>query len=347
MSQPSLVPPSGCDTFASSSKELSPAEHILPGFFTGNIMSVISSLATSLNQSELEVRAYLSNASGKYKVYRIPKRTTGFRIIAQPAKALKEYQRAFLQRYRFPIHECAMAYQKGKSIRDNALAHAHNRYLLKTDLEDFFNSITPDIFWRCAELSSVDVQLFLPEDRRYVDQILFWKPTKRSTRLVLSVGAPSSPIISNFCLYEFDKLIHEICQSLDIVYTRYADDLTFSCDVQDVLGSIPSMIETLLNKLFKKKLRLNRGKTVFSSMAHNRHVTGVTLNNEGKLSLGRERKRFIKHLINQYRYGLIDESDKAYLVGLLAFASHIEPEFIIRMNNKYSTETMDRLRRHL
>jgi len=30
-----------------------------------------------------------------------------------------------------------MAYQKGKSIRDNALAHAHNRYLLKTDLEDF------------------------------------------------------------------------------------------------------------------------------------------------------------------------------------------------------------------
>lgn len=78
-------------------------------------MSVISSIATSLNQSELEVRAYLSDASGKYKVYRIPKRTTGFRIIAQPAKALKEYQRAFLQLYRFPIHECAMAYQKVKA----------------------------------------------------------------------------------------------------------------------------------------------------------------------------------------------------------------------------------------
>ncbi|MBM7344696.1 retron St85 family RNA-directed DNA polymerase [Pantoea coffeiphila] len=308
-------------------------------------MSLINRLATSLQQSELKVNAYLEGASGKYKVYRIPKRTTGFRIIAQPAKALKDYQRAFLQLYRFPIHECAMAYQKGKSIRDNALAHARNPYLLKTDLEDFFNSITPDIFWQCVERSSSSELQFQLADRRYVDQVLFWKPTKRSTRLMLSVGAPSSPVISNFCLYEFDTLINEYCRELDIIYTRYADDLTFSCNTREVLKSVPAIIETLLNKIFSKKLRLNRGKTIFSSMAHNRHVTGVTLNNEGRLSLGRERKRFIKHLINQYRYGMIDESDKAYLVGLLAFASHIEPDFILRMNDKYSYELMDRLRR--
>lgn len=308
-------------------------------------MSLINRLATSLQQSELKVNAYLQGASGKYKVYKIPKRTTGFRIIAQPAKALKDYQRAFLQLYRFPIHECAMAYQKGKSIRDNALAHARNPYLLKTDLEDFFNSITPDIFWQCVERSSASELQFQLADRRYVDQILFWKPIKRSTRLMLSVGAPSSPVISNFCLYEFDTLIDEYCRDLDIIYTRYADDLTFSCNTREVLKSVPAIIETLLNKLFQKKLRLNRGKTIFSSMAHNRHVTGVTLNNEGRLSLGRERKRFIKHLINQYRYGTIDESDKAYLVGLLAFASHIEPDFILRMNDKYSSELMDRLRR--
>lgn len=308
-------------------------------------MSLINRLATSLQQSELKVNAYLQGASGKYKVYKIPKRTTGFRIIAQPAKALKDYQRAFLQLYRFPIHECAMAYQKGKSIRDNALAHARNPYLLKTDLEDFFNSITPDVFWQCVERSSASELQFQLADRRYVDQILFWKPIKRSTRLMLSVGAPSSPVISNFCLYEFDTLIDEYCRDLDIIYTRYADDLTFSCNTREVLKSVPAIIETLLNKLFQKKLRLNRGKTIFSSMAHNRHVTGVTLNNEGRLSLGRERKRFIKHLINQYRYGTIDESDKAYLVGLLAFASHIEPDFILRMNDKYSSELMDRLRR--
>lgn len=73
-------------------------------------------------------------------------------------------------------------------------------------------------------------------------------------------------------------------------------------------------------------------------------MTGITINNEETLSLGRDRKRFIKHLINQYKYGLLDNEDKAYLIGLLAFASHIEPSFITRMNEKYSLELMERLR---
>ncbi|HDX8900242.1 TPA: retron St85 family RNA-directed DNA polymerase [Klebsiella michiganensis] len=307
-------------------------------------MSVINDLGKCLNQSDLVVKAFLENAPSKYKVYRIPKRTTGFRIIAQPAKELKHYQRAFMGNYRFPVHECAMAYQEGKSIRDNALVHAHNPYLLKTDLENFFNSITPDIFWRCIESCPVDAPQFQYEDRRYVERLLFWQPAKRSKRLMLSVGAPSSPVISNFCLLELDRYISEECERLGVAYTRYADDLTFSTQQPGVLSAIPALVESLLKLLFNSKLRLNRNKTLFSSRAHNRHVTGVTLNNEGELSLGRERKRFIKHLIHQY--DKLDEADKAYLVGLLAFASHIEPEFIIRMNAKYSTEVMDRIRGH-
>lgn len=306
-------------------------------------MLVINDLGKRLNQSDLAVKAFLENAPSKYKVYRIPKRTTGFRIIAQPAKELKAYQRAFIELFHFPVHECATAYQEGKSIRDNALVHARNPYLLKTDLEDFFNSLTPDIFWQCIEHCSADAPEFLKEERRYVERLLFWQPAKRSKRLILSVGAPSSPVISNFCLLELDRRISEECRHLEVDYTRYADDLTFSTRMPGVLSAIPALIDSLLKQLYNSKLRLNRGKTLFSSRAHNRHVTGVTLNNEGELSLGRERKRFIKHLIHQY--DTLDNEDKAYLVGLLAFASHIEPEFIIRMNAKYTTELMDRIRR--
>ncbi|MBQ4926374.1 RNA-directed DNA polymerase [Citrobacter werkmanii] len=309
-------------------------------------MSVISELAMLLNQNEQDLRAFLKNAPSKYKVYKIPKRTLGFRIIAQPAKALKECQRAFIQRYPLPVHACALAYREGKSIRDNAFIHAQNSYLLKTDLEDFFNSITPEIFWQCVDASHDGAPMFDGSDRVDIERILFWQPAKRSQRLILSVGAPSSPAISNFCLYDFDRLLSESCQTMGVAYSRYADDLTFSCSMPNVLRTLPAIIEALLNRLFNRRLRLNRGKTVFSSKAHNRHVTGVTLSNEGLLSLGRERKRYIKHLINQYRYDLLDEEDKAYLVGLLAFASHIEPEFILRMNAKYSSELMDRIRRH-
>jgi len=51
-------------------------------------------------------------------VYRIPKRTTGFRIAAQPAKELKAYQCAFIELFHFPVHECATACTKpGRILR--------------------------------------------------------------------------------------------------------------------------------------------------------------------------------------------------------------------------------------
>ncbi|EKP0318993.1 retron St85 family RNA-directed DNA polymerase [Aeromonas dhakensis] len=303
-------------------------------------MSVIKELATFLHQSEFDVSLFLQNAPRKYKVYRIPKRTSGFRIIAQPAKALKVYQRALMQLYTLPVHDAAMAYRKGKSIRDNALAHAQNQYLLKIDLENFFNSITPTLFWNCIDECLVNGPKFSStQDRIYVEKILFWQPVRRSKKtLFLSVGAPSSPAVSNFCLYKFDHLLTEECQTLGIVYTRYADDLTFSTNIKDILKLLPALIQTLLKKLYNSALRLNNGKTVFSSKAHNRHVTGVTINNQGNLSLGRERKRFLKHLINQHKYGLLDDTELGYLRGLLAFANHIEPQFIMRMREKYTVD---------
>jgi len=162
-------------------------------------------------------------APRKYKVYKIPKRTTGFRIIAQPAKGLKDIQRAFVQLYNFPVHNASMAYMKGKGIRENAAAHAGNQFLLKTDLEDFFNSITPAIFWRCTEMSSAMLPHFDPQDKLYIEQILFWQPIKRrKSKLILSVGAPSSPVISNFCMYEFDNRVHAACLNLGIVYKKQA-----------------------------------------------------------------------------------------------------------------------------
>ncbi|MEQ4625415.1 hypothetical protein [Providencia manganoxydans] len=59
------------------------------GAVIGNIMQIINQLAKSLNLSELDVELYLQNAPSKYKVYKIRKRTIGFRLIAQPTKKKK------------------------------------------------------------------------------------------------------------------------------------------------------------------------------------------------------------------------------------------------------------------
>lgn len=307
-------------------------------------MSVVKQLAGYLNKNDSEVRRFLLNAPQKYKVYKIPKRTHGHRVIAQPSKELKEYQRAFLDLYSFPVHSSAMAYCKGKSIKDNALAHVKNEYFLKIDLENFFNSIDNDLFWNCFDQCSRSLPNFTFRDRETVEKIIFWTPSKiNNKKLILSVGAPSSPLLSNFCFYEFDQYLNEICIKRRIIYTRYADDLTFSTNVKQLLHTLLPLIKDLLIKLFNNALRLNNTKTVFSSRAHNRHVTGVTINNNGELSIGRERKRYIKHLVHQFKCNQLDGSDIGYLQGLLSFAKHIDPAFIGALEIKYTDILMQNI----
>lgn len=339
-SQPSFVPQEGCEHIASSSKEQSPLA-LLMGFFLDRVMEFITTLATKLNKSEPEVVNFLASAPLKYKVYTIPKRTSGHRVIAQPSRELKEYQRTFLSMYKLKIHSAAMAYRKGLSIKDNAQAHCKNRYLLKIDLENFFNSISNELFWIVWQQHYA----FPRENEKILmERLLFWSPSRSSEgKLILSIGAPSSPMISNFFMYQFDELVSQHCETLKITYTRYADDLTFSTNEKDILFDIPKTVTEFLTLLFGNSMIVNRRKTVFSSKAHNRHITGITINNKSELSLGRERKRYIRHLVHQYQAKKIDQETIFQLKGLLAFSSHIEPAFIKRLEAKYSSDVITQI----
>lgn len=297
----------------------------------------IKALAQKMGKDKREIRGFLINAPEKYKIFSIPKRKHGYRIIAQPSRELKAYQRQLVGLIDFPVHDHAMAYCKGRSIKNNALRHVNNAYLLKLDLENFFNSITPEIFWNVWSKTWV---LPSEEDRLYIERTIFWR---FQGSLMLSVGAPSSPLISNFCMYYFDKVIEEICLERNVVFTRYADDLTFSTNIKDALFSFPKLIQDSLEREFQNKLRINTSKTIFSSKAHNRHVTGITLDNTGKISLGRDRKRYIKHKVHHYTLNILDESEFNHLKGLISFARFIEPAFFNSLENKYTSKMICKL----
>lgn len=309
-------------------------------------MTIIGSLAKHLGKTENEVSDFLRFAPNKYKIYQIPKRSHGYRVIAQPSKELKTYQRAFLKLYQLPVHQAAKAYRKGISIKDNALAHKCQPYLLKTDLENFFNSITPDLFWGVFDSCQSLNFSFSSEDRKWVERLFFWCPSRKSNgKLILSIGAPTSPHVSNFCLFAFDTYLTNYCHENKIQYSRYADDLTFSTHIPNLLTGLVAELQKILRMFFGQHLQINHRKTVLSSKAHNRHVTGVTINNAGELSLGRERKRYIKHLVHQFTLGQLDISDTGYLRGLLSFAHHIEPIFIERLKLKYTEQVIQKILR--
>lgn len=306
-------------------------------------MREIIKYADSLEISVENLLMFLLNAPKMYKVYRIPKRTHGYRVIAQPTKQLKEYQRKFINIFLpyLPVHEYAMAYQKNKNIQHNAEIHKNNSYLLKMDFENFFNSITPALFWN--EWENINPYIFDENEKNLFSRLLFWNPNRKRTQrenLILSIGAPSSPSISNFVMYRFDKLITQYCLNKNINYTRYADDLTFSTNTKNILYQIPAEVSKNLNLLFGNKLRVNNSKTVFSSKAHNRHVTGITITNNNKLSLGRERKRYIRALVHQYKCAQLEKADIQYLKGLLNFCKSIEVSFIHSLAQKYGNEIL-------
>lgn len=305
-------------------------------------MKTIEQLSIKLNKNLGEVVHFLAEAPLKYKVFRIPKRTSGHRLIAQPSRALKEYQRAFLEIVNLPIHKTAFAYQKNKSIKENALQHRKNQYLLKIDLENFFNSIKPDLFWKSWENYN---QNPIDQEKILIEKLLFWSINKKLDRekLTLSVGAPSSPWVSNVIMFGFDESISSYCKERKITYTRYADDLTFSTNLKNGLQDVTKKTKETLLELFSNNIRINRKKTFYSSKAHNRHVTGITINNNSEISLGRARKRYIKHLIHAYKTQKLTQDEIYKLKGTLAFANHIEPEFILTLKKKYSEKTIQEI----
>jgi len=306
-------------------------------------MNLVKSLCESLFVDEPDLRPFASTAPHRYKVYKINKRNSSEkRTIAHPSKELKFIQRVLVSILGplLEIEDCAYAYREGRSIKDNAEKHLNSRYLLKMDFENFFNSISPDLLFWAMERNKIELTF---TEKKYLSNLLFWKPVRKG-QLILSVGAPSSPIISNFVMSQFDKALMSKCNEIGITYTRYADDLTFSTKKKDVLFEMPALVEPLLKETTKDNIKINKNKTVFSSKAHNRHVTGVTLANNNKLSVGRNKKRLMSSMIHKFSLGLLSEVDSLHLHGILSHASHIEPEFQIRMKKKYGSKVMNDIR---
>lgn len=304
------------------------------------MISLISKVSETMLMEKADLLEFALSAPHRYKKYYILKRGgAGYRLIAQPSKQTKFVQRIVLDELKkiLPVHRAAMAYEKGTGIKLNAMHHQGNRYLLKMDFRDFFPSITPGLFSQC--LQKCDIELS-KEDLLFLQRLLFWRP-KRKDSLRLSIGAPSSPFISNFVMIKFDEIISNYCAENGINYTRYADDITFTTNTQKILFDVPNIVRQTLEKEYKNTIFVKEEKTIFSSKAFNRHVTGIVITNNGTLSLGREKKRIISSMIHQFSHGRHDDEFRQKLKGLLAFSLHIEHDFIKRMKQKYSADVID------
>ncbi len=183
---------------------------------------IVEQMSGALGLSPRFIVNLAKGASHEYKHYSVAKRQGGSRDIYHPSRRLKGLQRWLLANVveKWPVHEAAMAYRRGSSIFDNACRHVGSRYLLRMDFANFFPLISED-----------DLRAYIAERPNLftgwgsMDVDVFCRLVCRAH--VLTIGAPTSPALSNAICYEMDSQLNALCIKSDVTYSRYADDLFF------------------------------------------------------------------------------------------------------------------------
>lgn len=264
------------------------------------------------------------DAEGRYKRFYIAKKDGSYREINAPCMSLKMVQKWILQDilYKVRVSEYSFGFiknSKGSPLVRCAERHRNNLYILKMDLKDFYPSISRNkIFIQFLELGY----------NTYAANLLTNLCTLEGK---LPQGAVTSPYLANLVCYRMDIRIAGYCNKRDITYTRYADDLTFSCDNRDVLRNLYGMIKKIVED---EGFYINQRKTQFLSPKIHKKIVGVTVN-DGLLKAPKLFKRSVRSMIH-YQIITGDYSCNDKIKGYVAYIDSIEENYRKKVINYIS-----------
>jgi len=144
----------------------------------------------------------------------------------------------------------------------NAQAHQNSKHILNVDIKSFFDSITT------AQVANVFHSLGYSETGSLTLAALTTKDGAAPT------GAPTSPMIANAILKLLDSQLAMFAGAQNVIYTRYADDLTFSSNEWIGDGFAAFVAKHVEAHGFK----LNTEKTKFMGPGDRKEVTGLVTN---------------------------------------------------------------------
>jgi RNA-directed DNA polymerase len=239
-----------------------------------------TALLTYLMLAPAELKKIWWYRRGMYHQFEISKKKGKTRLISAPDDRLKHIQRKItvalgqLYRVRAPVH----GFVAKRSVKTNALAHLEQRYVLNLDIKDFFPSITERRIYGMLWSIGIDARVAEIIARLCCD-----------ARHALPQGAPSSPILSNMICFRLDKHLMRFAKGARCIYTRYADDITFSS--YQPLGGLfaesappagrcsPEHLSPALKTIFTSEgFEIHPEKMHYADRRSRRMVTGLKIN---------------------------------------------------------------------
>jgi hypothetical protein len=274
---------------------------------------------------------------GPYRRFTIPKNSGGEREICAPKRQLLWVQRKILDEVlsKVPPHSAAHGFVGGRSIVTNAGLHRGARLLVKFDLMDFFPTIhyyrVLGLFARLgypvgdARFSSSDTSTNLAPT---LARLCCWTADPRAFGgVVLPQGAPTSPAISNLVCRRLDARLTGLAQRKGAVYTRYADDLTFSFRSDPALGRFRWWVDQICHQ---EGFLVNQNKYRVIRPAQRQVVTGVIVNDV--LNVPRQDRRRFRAILHNCRVmGIASQAGGNtrfvdYLRGYASYIHMIRPD---------------------
>jgi RNA-directed DNA polymerase len=230
----------------------------------------------------------------RYRTFAIPKKTPGeTREIKAPVPGLLRVQRLLLRCLTAAFTTCdpaAHGFVSGRSVRTNAEPHASRRFVLNLDLKNFFPSTSVKRVVKVLQLAPFEL-------------------SKSMAHLVASLccdqgslpqGAPTSPLLTNVVCQRLDRHLRQLASRHRCVYTRYADDLTFSSN----RPAFREAFHTELNGILTSEGYQQNPRKQRLQLPHQRQeVTGVVVNERPNVPREYVRDiRFLLHVWEKFGY---------------------------------------------
>ncbi|PMV27283.1 MULTISPECIES: retron Ec67 family RNA-directed DNA polymerase/endonuclease [unclassified Pseudomonas] len=234
---------------------------------------------------------YVLKPDTQYSTFTIPKKSGGLRTICSPSDRLKTIQSALSELLQDCLDELTAVkvkenhdyksnlshgFLRNKSIITNAIVHTGQRNVLNLDLKDFFDKFN---FGRVRGffISNKDFQLN-EHIATVIAQIACYDNR-------LPQGSPCSPVITNLITHILDIKLAALAESYSCIYSRYADDITFSTRerlfppklMKEIAGEyIPG--KKLRSEIRRAGFEINAPKTRIQFQDSRQDVTGLVVN---------------------------------------------------------------------
>jgi len=151
---------------------------------------------------------------------------------------------------------------RNRSIKTNAIEHVNSRFTYSTDIASFYPSIHNDRVFKFFRRSGCHFS---------VARIL---TTLTTLDHHLALGQITSPILAEAIFHDVDQRIAAVCKKMELVYTRYVDDICISgkFDLSE------SGIAATANSIVKEHgFRIRSSKDKYSSIDDECSITGVRI----------------------------------------------------------------------